>query len=200
MVIKPLDEFEDWCKVRYGSWWVDDADLNNPIIHVHGDATIKWAVNLIQGNHRIPYTFGEVSGNFECYGIMLKDLTGTPRRVGGKFDAGRNPLTSLKGGPEWVGGGYHVDSCNDLVDVQDVAAHVGQEFEISWNKHLRLLKPFMNSQSVRLHTPRFSSWEDDQQMKQVQDILDDHAGEGRAGAIKVAAKLIRMGLPECAKM
>ena len=198
MVTKPLDEFENWYKIT-GTWWVDDAHMNTPIIHVQGDVKLKWSVTLIP-DVRMPYTFGEVSGDFDCYAMNIKDLTGSPTKVGGNYYASYNPIASLKGGPKWVGGGYHVNSCNNLVDVRDVADHVGGEFEISWNKHLRLLKPFMNSQSVKLHTPSFSSWEDGQQMKQVQDILDYHKGEGRAGAIKVAAKLIRMGLPECAKM
>jgi hypothetical protein len=59
MVTKPLDEFENWYKIT-GTWWVDDADMNNPIIHVQGDVKLKWPVTLIPDNVKLPYTFGEV--------------------------------------------------------------------------------------------------------------------------------------------
>jgi hypothetical protein len=35
MVIKPVDEFEQWFRVS-GKWRVDESDLENPIIHVQG--------------------------------------------------------------------------------------------------------------------------------------------------------------------
>lgn len=100
MVIKPIDEFEQWFRVT-GSWWTEESDLENPIIHVRGDVTLKWPVTLIPDNHQLPYTFGEVSGDFDCMGSNVKVLTGSPRKVGGNFWASYNPITSLKGGPTW---------------------------------------------------------------------------------------------------
>lgn len=200
MVTKTMDEFEQWFRID-GKWWVDDADPDNQIIHVQGDVKLKWPVSLIPDNVRLPYTFGEVSGDFDCHASSVKDLTGCPKKVGGNFWASYNPITSLAGGPRWVGINYRVAECADLTDISDVADHVGGEFEVAWNTHIKLLKAFMNSSRVKLAriTPG-SSWEQDQVRHQVQQILDDHAGEGRAGALKVAAKLVRMGLPNTARM
>ena len=199
MVIRPIDEFEQWFKIT-GRWWVDDVDPDNLIINVQGDVKLKWPVTLISDNVRIPYTFGEVSGNFDCHAVQVQDLTGSPRKVGGDFHAGWNPITSLKGGPEWVGGNYHVGECANLADVSDVA-YVGGEFEVAWNKQLRLLKPFLNSASVKLNRPTpYSTWDDVKDVEQIQRILNDHAGEGKSGALKVAGKLVKLGFTAAARM
>jgi hypothetical protein len=198
MVTKPLDAFEQWFRIT-GTWWVEDAHMNNPIIHVQGDVKLKWSVTLIP-DVRMPYTFGEVSGDFDCHSQNIKDLTGSPTKVGGNYYASWNPITSLKGGPKWVGGNYSVPECGPLTDMRDMADHVGGEFQVAWHPKLQLLKPFMNSSRVILTRASFTSWEQMDVMKQVQDILDDHAGEGRAGAIKVASKLVRMGLKDSARM
>ena len=199
MVIKPLDEFEQWFRIN-GRWWVDDADTDNLIIYVQGDAKLKYPVILIPDCVRIPYTFGEVSGNFDCHGAQVQDLTGSPRKVGGNFDAGWNPITSLAGGPTWVGGDYHVQECANLTDISDVADHVGGEFEVAWNKQLKLLKAFVNCHSVKLNRPTpYSTWDDIRDVQQIQKILNDHAGDGRAGLIHVAAALIKLQFPENAR-
>lgn len=168
---------------------------------MQGDAKLKYPVILIPDCVRIPYTFGEVSGNFDCHGAQVQDLTGSPRKVGGNFDAGWNPITSLAGGPTWVGGDYHVQECANLTNISDVAAHVGGEFEVAWNKQLRLLKPFLNSHHVQLnrHTP-YSTWDDIKDVDQIQRILNDHVGEGKSGALKVAGKLIKLGFTSAARM
>ena len=197
MVTYPLEQFEEWCKIT-GNWWPDDTDQDNPVIHVQGDVKLKWPMT---GTGTLPYQFAEVSGNFDCHGSGLKELTGSPRKVGGNFDAGWNPITSLKGGPTWVGGNYHVGECANLADVSDVAEHVGGEFEVAWNKQLRLLKPYMNSHSMKLDRPTpYSTWDDVQDVQQIQKILNDHAGEGRSGTLKVAGKLIKLGFRDNARL
>ena len=200
MVIRPIDEFEQWFKIT-GRWWVDDVDPDNLIINVQGDVKLKWPVTLISDNVRIPYTFGEVSGNFDCHAVQVQDLTGSPRKVGGDFHAGWNPITSLKGGPEWVGGNYHVQECAQLNNVSDVATHVGGEFVVGWHKHMGLLKPLMNSARVNLQKPpQYSTWDDIHDMQLAQTVFDEYKGQGKAGALKAAAQLVRMNYKATARM
>ena len=56
----------------------------------------------------IPFKFGKVTGNFKISKIKIKDLTNSPREVGGDFIAEECGLTTLIGGPIIVGGIYDV--------------------------------------------------------------------------------------------
>jgi hypothetical protein len=196
MVTYPLEQFEEWFRIT-GKWWSDLTDQDNPIIHVQGDVKLKWTMPT----KKLPYQFGEVSGNFDCHATALQELTGCPTRVGGNFDAGWNLITNLVGGPRWVGGHYHVQECALLENVQDVADHVGTTFRVGWRPSMHMMKPFMNSHKVILdRTPQYSTWDDIHNMQLVQTVFDEHAGKGRAGVITVAGTLIRMGFPQTARM
>jgi hypothetical protein len=196
MVTYPLEQFEEWFKIT-GNWWPDDTDPDNSVIHVQGDAKLKWPIT---STGTLPYKFAEVSGNFDCSGAGIKELTGCPTKVGGDFYGSYNLIETLKGGPRWVGGSYHVSSCPRLVNVSDVADHVGHIFEVSYNKQMPILKPFMNSPKVELTKPAYVDTTTHNEMKLVQQVLDLHAGEGRAGALKVTHALIKHKLPLMAKM
>jgi hypothetical protein len=196
MVTYPLEQFEEWFKIT-GNWWPDDSDMDNLVIHVQGHAKLKWPMT---GTGTLPYQFAEVSGNFDCTGAGLKELTGCPQKVGGNFYASYNLITNLKGGPQWVEDNYLVSSCPHLVNVSDVAPHVGGSFEVSFNKQMPILKPFMYSTKVVLTKPAYVDTATHNEMKLVQQVLDDHAGEGRVGAIKVTGALIKHKLPLMARM
>lgn len=198
--MKPIEDFEQWFRVS-GRWWTDETDLENVIIHVQGDVKLKWQVHVIPDNLRIPYTFGEVSGNFDCHACMIKDLTGCPQKVGGNFNAGWNPILTLKGSPKWVGGNYNVQECVDLYNVSDVATHVGGEFVVGWRKHMGMIRPLMYSSRINLQKPpQYSTWDDIHDMQLVQTVFDEQAGTGKAGALKAAGELIRMGYKSTATM
>lgn len=200
MVIKPIEDFEEWFQVS-GKWWTDETDPENPIIHVQGDVKLKWQVTLIPDNVRLPYTFGEVSGNFDCHGTGIQYLTGSPRRVGGNFYAGWNPIINLQGGPDWVAGDYNVRACVNLTQVSHVAHHVGGEFVVVWRKQMGMMKPLIHSRRVNLQKPpQYSTWDDIHDMQRVQTVFDEQAGTGRAGALKAAGELIRMGYKQTATM
>ena len=196
MVTYPLEQFEEWFRIT-GNWWPNDTDPDNLIIHVQGHAKLKWPMTQ---TGLLPYKFAEVSGNFDCSGAGLKELTGSPTKVGGDFYASYNMITHLKGGPQWVGDNYLVSSCPHLVNVSDVADHVGGAFEVSFNKQMPILKPFMNSTKVVLTKPAYVDTATHNEMNLAQQVLDLHAGEGRAGALKVAHALIKHKLPLMAKM
>jgi hypothetical protein len=62
--------------------------------------------------------FGRVTGDFWCFAIGLKTLTGSPSIVGGDFSCYQNDITSLEGGPEEVGGNYDCRPNDKLVSLK----------------------------------------------------------------------------------
>ena len=198
MVNLPIQDFLNWFYVD-GSWsYTDDHD---PIINVQGDVKLKWMVSLSPAKTRLPYTFGEVTGNFDCHACNVKDLTGTPRKVGGNFIASYSPLVNLKNGPEYVGGDYRVATCPNLTDLTGIAKTIGGQVIANYHPNLNLLAAVMSAQHVLLTKPTPSStWEDIEAMNKIQPILDEYAGEGKSGALKLAAKLVKLGFKSMARL
>ena len=58
----------------------------------------------------LPLKFNKVFGIFSCSRTGLTSLEGGPKYVGGNFDCGNNILTDLKGSPKEVDGNFY---CND---------------------------------------------------------------------------------------
>ena len=82
--------------------------------------------------------FGEVTGDFNCFGLELISLKGSPHTVGGDFYCGNNPLTSLEGAPKTVGGSFYCGE--DPLNSLEGAPHtVWGDFECS-HKYLNSLE------------------------------------------------------------
>lgn len=194
-MIRPLDMFDLYVKVS-GTWKWDEQ---HRVINVQGDVKIKFSFQDFNGVW-IPYEFGEVSGDFDCHSKLLTSLYNAPRKVGGSFHASYNPIDSLEDGPKWVGGSYNVASCNQLVNVQDVAAHVGGTFHVNYTPRMHMLKPFIASQRIELHKPNFVNDEIAEGMETTQALFDKYAGQGKPGAIRLAGELIKAGYPDMARM
>lgn len=179
---------------------IDDQGL----VNVMGSVGIK-VKNLPQ----LPVRFGKVEGHFFCEECDLESLTGAPHWVGGDFWAQYNNLQSLEGGPTHVGNNFHVFS-NKLTNLLHAPTHVGGDFLCYYNRlyslqgfpehgvkkfsftytpHIPLLR-CLTAQSVSLGYDA---------PKQVQLIVDAHQGQGKAGAIKAAAELIKAGYKENAR-
>jgi hypothetical protein len=166
-------------------------------VHVYGD------VKLVRAQVRqLPISFGTVSGNFRCDFSDLTSLVGAPRNVRGHFICSNGELTSLEGAPKHVDGDFickhnkltslvgapkHVGGTfdceyNPLTSWEGAPEHVGDEFWCTWNPALPVL---------RLFTYAHFHMEDAPQP--VSDIMHKYTGQGKPGAIKAAAELIRAG-------
>ncbi len=84
-------------------------------------------VELIGWFDKLPFKFGNVSGNFEFSYNYLTSLEGCPKSVGGNFYCSYNKLTSLEGCPKSVGGNF---SCmgNALTSLKGCPISVGKKF------------------------------------------------------------------------
>ena len=89
-----------------------------------GEFGYWWTV--INGNKDIE---GKVyAGSIACYHSSLTSLKGAPKEVGGGFYCSCNKLTTLKGAPEKVGGNF---DCNDnaLTSLKGAPKEVGGYFD-----------------------------------------------------------------------
>lgn len=92
---------------------------------------------------KIPFKFGKVSGNFECYGCRLTSLEGSPREVGGDFKCNNNRLVNLKYSPIEVGRNFDC-SDNNLKSVEGMSVEIGGNFYCYYNINLRELNSISN--------------------------------------------------------
>jgi len=172
------------------------------VVNVYGD------VGLANQMSELPVSFGLVKGDFDCNFNALTSLVGSPNHVDGSFICDNNQLTSLQGAPRYVlydfdcrdnnlstleGAPDHVGGnfwCNThkLVSLQGAPAHVGEEFWCTYNAHLPLLRLVIYNRVLISHAP-----------DPVKKIMDKYVGQGKVGALKAAAVLIRAGFKDNAR-
>lgn len=192
--------------------WVDDE--------TH-EVNVKAHEIMLKVKKRIPIKMGMVMGRFNCHKCELESLENAPHTVTDNFSCYGNFLESLQGGPSAVGaysmgGGTYSCSGNYLknfVGAPDSfkgylvgVNQMGTELEsvdglppearlvdITYQKHLPMLK-LINQKQVNIRAPLTGEL-----MQDITDILNDHSGSGKAGAIVCAGKLIRAGYKDNAR-
>jgi hypothetical protein len=102
-------------------------------------------------------------------------------QVGGQFNCEHNNLTTLIGSPTQTGLYF---SCvyNPLVSLEGLPDHVGALCWVTWRAQLPLLRLLKLEHLSLKDAP-----------DPVLDIIYKHLGQGKPGAIKAAAKLIKAG-------
>lgn len=100
----------------------------------YGSIDVNGTVYLVRiGITKIPIKFNKVTGDFNCYSNGLTTLEGGPKYVGGNVDCSLNKLTDLKGSPLEVGGSF---TCykNNLTSLSGSPKEVGRDFNCQENK------------------------------------------------------------------
>ncbi len=110
----------------------------------------------------------KVGGDFTAYGCNLVNLIGAPREVEGAFMVFNNPLESLDGMPD----------------------HIGGKAVVPYDPNMPLLK-LLVAQEVEFGTGKLgASWD---KVKECEDILNKYAGQGKAGAFDCRRELRAAG-------
>ena len=181
------------------------------VVNVSGD--LKMRSKHIQ---EIPVQFGTVDGTFDVTGMNIASLKGSPQVVGGTFSCVGNNLTTLEGGPKEVHGFYHADH-NQLTDLKGCATRVDRmlsithnplkslegltpgvsHIKLTYNEHMPLLRLLDLPGGFQIPAPDQESW--DYSEPPWEKILEPYMGEGRKGAIKAAAELVKAGYKENAR-
>lgn len=181
-----------------GTVTIDDQG----IVHVAGQVGTKHRMD------HLPVKFGRVDGDFYCEEADLLSLEGAPTHVGKDFWCQYNRLTSLAHAPEVVGesfmcyynqlttlehGPTHVGSeykCygNKLINLNGLPSHIPDTLMFTYQDVLPLLRALGANQLDIIDVP-----------DKVLSILLKYRGQGKPGAIKAAAELIRAGYKENAR-
>jgi hypothetical protein len=136
---------------------------------------------------QLPVQFGHVTGHFHCHKNQLNTLLGCPTRVTESFCCAQNQLQTLEGAPDYVRGNFQCNG-NPLKSLQGAPDFVGGEWYLDYDPELPLLRT--------LNAERVFMWPVPQV---VIDTLKKYKGEGKPGALKCAAELIRAGFMDNAR-
>ena len=92
-------------------------------------------VNLIgRAFEKFPITFNKVWGSFLCNNGKLTTLEGGPKYVGQDFKCDNNNLTSLKGSPEKIEGYFSCFNNDELTNLNGSPKYVGKYFKCGPNE------------------------------------------------------------------
>ena len=157
--------------------------------------TLEGAPNSVSGDfacYNNQLTFlkhapNSVGGDFYCGSNDLTTLEGAPKSVIGMFDCGFNRLTTLEGAPNSVGGDF-LCTLNKLTSLEGLPVVPGTLY-LSYSPTLPLLRCLL-AKKVVTTKPENST---------VQDILNQYAGQGEAGAFECGAELATAGYKENAR-
>lgn len=135
----------------------------------------------------------QVGGSFYAYHCAnLKSLHGAPRWVGGSFLAYNCQLTSLKGAPLVVKDQFSVE--NNPLENYDHVPEGCTKVILPYNANAPILKLLVYPE-VQFQWGGVTPGRHDV----VNEIMKKYAGQGRSGAIKAAAELVRAGYKENAR-
>jgi hypothetical protein len=135
----------------------------------------------------------QVEGHFWAYHCaQLQSLHGAPRWVGGNFVAYNCALTSLKGAPLVVKGLFEV-SGNPLENYDHIPEGC-VSVKLPYNKSAPILR-------LLVYPEVTFTWDGvtTQAHPFVDEVMRKYAGQGRAGAIRAAAELVKAGYKENAR-
>jgi hypothetical protein len=130
----------------------------------------------------------KVDGDFWCFNNQLTTLEHAPQRVDGTFDCGFNQLTTLAHAPNSVGVDFNC-SGNKLTSLEGLPVVPGTLY-LSYNPTLPLLRCLLARQVQFQPTLKD---------KTIETILNQHAGQGEAGAFACGAELATAGYKENAR-
>jgi hypothetical protein len=177
------------------------VDPETGVVDVEGKVLAKFMKQM-------PVQFGTVTGTFTCSENRLESLVGSPHTVGKDFGCGKNRLTSLEGGPRSVGGGFWCAN-NQLMSLVGAPDRVGSSLQINGNP----LKS-LDGMPVELKGQIWLDYDRDLPLLRLLDlpdfmlsyapdpvrvILNKYKGEGKTGAIKAAAELVKAGFKHNAR-
>ena len=146
-------------------------------------------LKVMPEDHKLPLKFDSVGGAFVAMRMGLDTLEGGPRHVSAGYFVSDNNLTNLLHAPDMVPGVLSVTN-NPLESLVGWPASGVNTCNLNYSAHLPLLRTINTTEQIRLL---------DYAPPEVAQILNKYRGQGKTGAIKAAAELIRAGYKDNAR-
>ena len=164
-----------------GEITIDDEGL----VSCKGNVELKEELK----HKRLPVSFDRIYGYFWCGNNQLETLAGTPRYVRGNFMCTNNQFTTLEGSLNRVGGDFWCFNNSSLRSLEGLP-DISGTLRLSYSPTFPLLRCLL-AKKVQFYPNR----ED----KTIENILNQYAGQGEAGAFSCGAELASAGYKENAK-
>lgn len=148
----------------------------------------NWSVRSFTFMDQLPVQFGYVQGMFDVSGSGLISLEGSPHIVDHGFYCRGLKITNLVGGPQHVKGDYWCTENPQLESLEGCPETLSGKFIVRYTPTLHLLRLLQYSNFHVQNIP-----------PDVGNILQAFRGQGKPGAIRAAAELIRAGYKDNAK-
>jgi hypothetical protein len=137
-----------------------------------------------------PIKFDSVQGSFVAPTMGLTSCKNLPHTVGGNLMLQGNELKDLSHAPDWVGRFMDIRG-NPFHSLVGFPTHVEEYVVITYDPDLPLLRLLSAKQGI--------TFADSATPVKVKQIMINHKGTGKPGALKAAAELIRAGFKENAR-
>ncbi len=125
-MIKLFEQYNEYNQVQY---WLDEMGIEDYTINDDLTVDVNGDVNISNmGLDEIPIQFGIVRGSFDIEDNYLRSLEGCPNHVDISFWCRSNKLTTLKGGPGYVGNHFNCNFNNALTSLEYSPEYVGGDF------------------------------------------------------------------------
>jgi len=165
---------------------------------IKGDVEIPRETTTLVGyrHQRISIAQGKVLGYFNCSSAKITSLEGGPSWVGDYFYCGNTDITSLKQGPSWVGSNFY---CSDtkitsLHNIHKEIKYIGGQLYLSntVKSHIIGVVFIKGLQRIEFHLGNT-------EQKQVENIINKYL-IGDRNVHLAQEELIECGLSEFAKL
>lgn len=164
----------------------------NAEIEIEDDGSISSQGDIVLSNYYkhavLPVKFKDVFGSIYITDNTLKSLEGSPEFVDENFNCWDNQLISLEGGPRRVEGNYYCYNNRTLTSLKGLPDYIGGGLLLSYHTDLPLLDicliPYVKKVGIMSRDPNKNL---------IKDILNRHINKGRKGAIQCAAELTQAG-------
>jgi hypothetical protein len=141
MVVITDDQIIELCQ-RYFNIEESDISINDGAVNCSKSVSTR-DILATRSITRLPIKFGKCDNDFRVNDVDLTTLEGCPSIIAGSFQCNRTKITSLVGGPTYVGGLYGSEQVNGkkgLVNLDGLPEYVGRRIFLSINQNTPLLK------------------------------------------------------------
>ena len=161
---------------------IKDFDVGPPskTVSIRPDGTVDVSKSVeYEGRGNFKVKFGEVVGDFYCKYSQLTSLEGSPEIVDGDFVCSYNDLTNLQGAPLVIGGNFTCVGM-DFESLVGFPSKIGGQALLSYHPKLPLLR-LLNAHSIGFTGGSLSRYKNAYDLKQVEEVLNEFAGQGKRG-------------------